>query len=336
MYIVQCKDWKIEVDIDKTKKYYDKYKISDSQPNRNFAKYCESLTTEEKAFFEAFGVNPVCCDVSGIGVDKNGNCPCGGYYYICGKYLEYPPFEVITFEELKKNNFVDTRHDPRVNIGRFQFDFQCEDYEFNRIPDDIPDGFVCVYFFCRDMKWLLSEKPEQMMYEPPRAWEIHKIIKHKIQNKKQQDLYEEEMRAEYAKIFKSLNISAEPLSKKEIRKHKNQWVAEFSPSDADIDEIKKHCLDSREFTPYLWHLFSWRFLDCETDENARELFDTQRKSDCIIISNWDEIAFSLKNADNLNAEVLEEFDDITITASDFSWTYSKTHEEMCGPYFYKK
>lgn len=44
----------------------------------------------------------------------------------------------------------------------------------------------------------------------------------------------------------------------------------------------------------------------------------------------------MENAENLTAELLEQFVDVTITASDFTWTYAKTHESMCGPYFYKK
>ena len=53
------------------------------------------------------------------------------------------------------------------------------------------------------------------------------------------------------------------------------------------------------------------------------------------MSNIDDIAYRIENADALTAKILEQFIDVTVTASDFSWTYVKTHEGDCGPYFHK-
>ncbi len=335
MNIVQYGEWKIAVDIDKTKEYYAEYERNNSQANRNFAEYCKNLTVEEKSFFDDFGIDPVCCEIEFIGADGKGNFPCGGYYLVCGEYLEYPPEELTTIEELAENDFVDERPDPRVDIGMFEFDFQCDKYEFNDIPEDMPEGFICICFWCEEMKWLLSEKPEQMMYEPPRFWEIHKIIKERIDNKKQQELDLEATKHEFTHTFENFNIKYYPLSKKEIAKYKKEWVNRFAPADANIKEIKKLCLASRKYTPFLWHIFSYEFLDCETGEKAEELFNQESKDACVIVSNVDDIAYRLENAENLTAELLEQFIDVTITTSDFTWTYTKTHEYI-GPYFYKK
>lgn len=332
MNTVQYGDWKIAVDIDRTKEYYNTYEKNDNQANRNFTEYCKNLTAEEKAFFDAFGIDPTCCEIEHIGADKKGNFPCGGYYFVCGKFLEYPPEELITIEELAENNFIDERPDPRVDVGMFQFDFQCEDYEIK----DIPEGFICIRFWCEEMKWLLPEKPEEMMYEPPRFWEIHKIIKEKIDNKKQQALDLEETKSEFLCFFENLSIKAQLLDKKEIKAYRTEWVNQFSPADANTKEIKKLCLDSRKHIPFLWHIFSFDFLSGETEEKAKILFDQENKNKCVIVSNVDDIAYRLENAEKITAELLEQFVDVTITASDFSWTYTKTHEEMCGPYFYKK
>lgn len=95
-------------------------------------------------------------------------------------------------------------------------------------------------------------------------------------------------------------------------------------------------MDSRKYTPYLWHIFSFEFLNCETEDTAKNLFNQENKKSCVIVSNVDDIAYHLENAESIMAKLLEQFVDVTITASDFSWTYTKTHEEMCGPYFYKK
>ena len=336
MNTVQYGDWKIAVDIDKTKQYYAAYEHTSNQANRNFAEYCKALNMEEKEFFDAFGIEPSCCEIEHIGASKKGDFPCGGYYLVCGEYLEYPPEELTTIEELAENDFVDERPDHRINIGLFQFDFQCDKYEFNEIPENTPDGFICIRFWCENMKWLLSEKPEEMMCEPPRFWEIHKIIKEKINNKKQQALALEETKRSFTLAFKNLGIEFYPLSRKEIAKHKKQWVAAFSPVDADLKEIKKLCLDSRKYTPFLWHIFSYEILNCEKEENVKMLFDKENKNVCVIVSNVEDIGYRLKNTENLTADLLEQFVDVTITADDFSWTYAKTHESMCGPYFYKK
>ena len=81
--------------------------------------------------------------------------------------------------------------------------------------------------------------------------------------------------------------------------------------------------------------FSYEFLNAETDDAPR-LYDVADKKECMLISNGPSLGFKLKNADLLTADVLNEFDDVTVTAADFSWTYSKTHEVYCGPYYYKK
>ena len=40
---------------------------------------------------------------------------------------------------------------------------------------------------------------------------------------------------------------------------------------------------------------------------------------------------------NLNtAEALDDFVEIYVVGKDFKWTYIKTHEDMCGPYFMRK
>ena len=139
---------------------------------------------------------PECCEIEHIGVNKKKEFPCGGYYLICGRYLKYPEEELISVEELAENDFKDDREDPRISIGRFEFDFQCEDYIIKNIPEDIPEGFICVRFWCENMRWLLDEKTnaDMIMYEPPRFWEIGKMLKEKSKAKQQKTLYLKEQK----------------------------------------------------------------------------------------------------------------------------------------------
>lgn len=334
MKTIQYGPWKIAVDVEKTKQYYQAYRRPNTQASKNFEQYCGQLSSEEISFFEAFGIDPVCCDIEHIGADKNGRFPCGGYYLVCGTYLEFPPEELISIEELANNGFVDDRTAPTVHIGLFEFDFQCESYMIQNIPENTPEGFLCIRFWCEDMKWLLPEKPEVMMYEPPRFWQVRKLLQEKAAERKQQLTDLEETKAEFTTLFQDLNIPATPLDQKEIKRYKRQWVSSFAP--ADTKEIRKVCLDARRYTPFLWHLFSFEFISCQTKETAEASFDQEKKTACILLSNVDDLAFRLENAHALTAKALEHLTDVTVTAEDFTWTYAKTHEEMCGPYFYKK
>ena len=124
------------------------------------------------------------------------------------------------------------------------------------------------------------------------------------------------------------------LNKKEIEKYKENWVATFSPNGANKKEIKKLCLSKRKCTPFLWHIFSFDFLSSEV--NPSECYNNADKMSCVLISNIDEIGFVLCDAEKLTAEILNDFIDVTIFDKAFAWTYCKTHESMCGPYYYRK
>ncbi len=329
-------DYIISVDTEKTKEYYEHFKKTDTQANRNYLEYCNTMSEKELAFFDSLGIDPKCCNTESIGVSKRGECPCGGYYLFCGDYIEYPPEELMTVDELVENNFVDNRNDPRINIGIFEFDFQVPSYEFCDIPDDIPDGFICVRFWCEDMKWLLDEKPEEIMYEPPKFWEIHKKIKEYFERKADHKRFIEEEKSEWTALFDNLQIRYGELPEKELRKHKAMWVDRFAPRGKERNKIKKLCVNSREYAPFLWHLFSFEYVDAETEANARSLYDKQSKDECIIVNNTSGFAYSVKNASRLDSLKLDELIDVTVTSADFKWTYSKTHEGYIGPFFYSK
>ena len=113
----------------------------------------------------------------------------------------------MTIEQLVENDFVDERPDPCIHIGAFEFDFQREDSPFSIFPENMPEGFICIRFWCEEMKWLLSETPEVMMYEPPRFWEIGKRIRLKREWRIQAILDLEDARQENAHLFNDLGIT---------------------------------------------------------------------------------------------------------------------------------
>ena len=83
-------------------------------------------------------------------------------------------------------------------------------------------------------------------------------------------------------------------------------------------------------------MFSFEFLTCKEKEEAENAYSLIKKGNCILLDNINHFAYRLENGDAVTTDVLNSFIDVTVTAEDFSWTYSKTHEEQCGPYFYKK
>ena len=255
MKTVQYGEFKISVDVEKTREYYRNYTTPNTQANRNFAKYCESLSGEEREFFNAFAIDPVSCEIEHIGVGKNGEFPCGGYYLVSGEFLEYPPEDLITVEQLAENGFEDDRPDPRINIGIFQFDFQCPEYEINDIPEDMPKGFICIRFWCEDMKWLLDEEPEERMYEPPHLWEVRRILKERKDRREQEKIDSEAARQEFCRAVEELHTPFCMFSQKESRDYKKAWVISYTPSAESRRKIKKLCLHSRRFSTFLWHMF---------------------------------------------------------------------------------
>ena len=105
------------------------------------------------------------------------------------------------------------------------------------------------------------------------------------------------------------------MSEKKIREYKKQWVSVFAPKDANMRKLNDLCVNSsHKYKSFLWHLFSFEFVEACTEKQAQILFDKKHK----------------------DSDFLNGLYDVTVTAYDFSWTYSKTHEEYIGPYFYER
>lgn len=92
---------------------------------------------------------------------------------------------------------------------------------------------------------------------------------------------------------------------------------------------------------YKWHLFSFDLLKTLKAADARAALNTQAKDSIYLFYQHAEEAYLVKNASLLKAEDLD-FDsdmnkaDIYLFDPLEKWTYVKTHETMCGPYFYQK
>lgn len=328
--------WTIEVDVKKTREYYANFEIEDSQAHRNFAAYCENLSEEEKQFFDDFGINPLCCRIEHIGASRKGEFPCGGKYPFFGKYIEKPKSSVVSVGSVFKREFEVTGPGVSVYAGIFKFDFMADPIELNEVAEELPEGAQCIEFWCEDMKWQLDEPCEDMMYEEPKPWQLGLKLGDRLNEIKGRKKYREETKRAVEAILDQQGIAYKALTKNETEEHKKIWVNAFSPAGSDRSQIRKLCLKNRGAGVFLWHMFSFEILDAEEGPAANVLFDEAKKGGCILIENTCDAAYAVKDASKLTSAILQQLTDVTVTSRDFLWTYSKTHEEMCGPYYWHR
>lgn len=91
---------------------------------------------------------------------------------------------------------------------------------------------------------------------------------------------------------------------------------------------------------YLWHIFSFEFVECLKGNEARRAFDELEYERAIRFYDGYSSGHSNSISDvaevgRLTSKDLDDdrHSDVYVTAEDFSWTYVRTHEDMCGPYF---
>lgn len=90
---------------------------------------------------------------------------------------------------------------------------------------------------------------------------------------------------------------------------------------------------------YIWHVFSWDLLDEHAyliGDEAKKAYDRTDKRDALYIE-WDEHETTRElTGEQYAAKALDGYTEVYVVDKEFSWTYIKTHESMCGPYFMKR
>ena len=112
------------------------------------------------------------------------------------------------------------------------------------------------------------------------------------------------------------------------------WLSHFA-NGISKKNIEKYVVSARN---YLWHVFSWELLDKKvflTGNSARKAYDKIDKHNALYIDWFEDNETKNLTAKLSTANALDEMTETYVIASDFSWTYIKTHESMCGPYFMK-
>ena len=124
----------------------------------------------------------------------------------------------------------------------------------------------------------------------------------------------------------------------DINEYKQQWLSHFAKGISKR-QIQKYVIGTGNL---IWHLFSWelipsgRYLEGDEAKKAYDKLSPYQKENALLIEPFeDRDAFTLP-AHLATAKKLDAYIEIYVTANDYSWTYIKTHEGMCGPYFYRK
>jgi hypothetical protein len=93
---------------------------------------------------------------------------------------------------------------------------------------------------------------------------------------------------------------------------------------------------------FLWHLCSWKKVECFEKEAAEAAFKKRLRQKCTVFYQFIDEAYLLENAKTLTKEELPYdqlhmyFGDIYIMEWEGNWTFIMTHETECGPYFIQK
>ena len=110
-----------------------------------------------------------------------------------------------------------------------------------------------------------------------------------------------------------------------------QWISVFGK---DVD---KKLIEDRVTASYnhLWHLFTWGEVPCLSGDEARRTFDALDYKRAIrFYGGYSNRIEQVSVVDKLSAKKVDKDkgSDVYIVATDFSWTYVRTHETDLGPY----
>jgi hypothetical protein len=123
-----------------------------------------------------------------------------------------------------------------------------------------------------------------------------------------------------------------------IEEFKAKWLEIFAAGIPEKD-IDRYVFDYGNNT--IWHVFSWELLSEDeylTGDAAKHEFDSVNKQGAKYIIEFQDGEILRDLSPELStAADMDKMIEVYTVGKDFSWTYIKTHELVCGPYFcYRK
>ncbi len=113
-----------------------------------------------------------------------------------------------------------------------------------------------------------------------------------------------------------------------------KWLKHFAVGISKKD-LKNHVVSTGNL---IWHTFSWKLLDDSKfleGDDAKKAYTEINKSGAHYIEWFEDEKTHDVTWELHSATALDKMVEVYVVASDFSWTYIKTHESTCGPYFMK-
>lgn len=113
-----------------------------------------------------------------------------------------------------------------------------------------------------------------------------------------------------------------------------EWLKHFAYGISKED-IERYVVSTGN---YIWHVFSWELLDeakFSVGDSAKDAYNKIDKDNAIYIDWFSDDGVKALTQELSTAEALDQMTEVYVAAPDFSWTYIKTHEIVCGPYFMK-
>ena len=114
----------------------------------------------------------------------------------------------------------------------------------------------------------------------------------------------------------------------------NKWLKSFGV-EVSKKNLEKYVVSTGNL---LWHVFSFELIDSKkflSGDEAKVAYDKIEKNGALYIE-WFKDKTTKGMTPELNtASALDKLVEVYVVSHDFSWTYIKTHESTCGPYFMK-
>lgn len=117
---------------------------------------------------------------------------------------------------------------------------------------------------------------------------------------------------------------------------RKNWVDSFASHLSQKEKEEIYLFDVDGACGYMWHLFSYNKRECLKGEEADKVFNEMKKNYCYVFYQHNNTVLILENVNDFNAKDIENEMDIYVVDKGFRWTYVRTHEGCCGPYFCKR
>ncbi len=343
--LFEYEKWKIEIDEERTRAYYNTLPAQNTQANRNLMLYLECMQPQDRAIADALCFDPSKLNTEGAlyvstylhrerGWTGWADC------YVFGKILQEPQIDMITLDDVAEQGIeiLADRETGEITAGALRFEIEPPDCE----EAEKPAGALYISVCVDAVAWLLDEPCENTETEgftvfEKVKWNLHSLFVGKREER-------EEMKKDAARIaewFAAHGMILTPMEHRTMLQYKKEWVSHYT----DDPKIAKAALPSRRMHNLLWHVFSFEEGKALEGEAASAAFDTVPKGGAVMYVDDADTAFCAQSISDLTAKGIEslcselemEYMDIVITAADFSWTYCRTHEVgWMGPYFYAK